>query len=161
MTLEKRVGTARRVVALRSVYVGTECSGPVNILAWWEHDPDGKRVIRGAMTNLPATARTKALGKRRMWIETVFRDWQSGGFHLDRSGLMDRKRLERLLIILAIAYLWIVSVGRWVVKRGYRRYLDSGSSHRWQTSLFLLGVGWMQRMQSFGKPIPLLLFIYL
>lgn len=160
-TLAERVGTARGMVTLTGVYVGTGRYGPVNILAWWEHDPDGQRVMRGAMTNLPATAHTKALGKRRMWIETVFRDWQSGGFHLDRSGLMDRQRLERLLIVLALAYLWIVCLGRWVVKRGYRHRLDSGTAHRWQTSLFQLGVGWMQRMQSFGQPLPIMLHIYL
>jgi hypothetical protein len=30
--------------------------------------------------------------------------------------------LERLLLVLALAYVWRVSVGHWVVKRGYRRY---------------------------------------
>ncbi len=55
-------------------------NGPVNIIAWWERDHDGKVVLHAVMTNLRATPRTKALGKRRMWIETVFRDWQSGGF---------------------------------------------------------------------------------
>ena len=50
-----------------------------------------------------------------MWIETVFRDWQSGGFHLDRCGITDRDRVAHLLLPLAIAYLWLVALGRWVV----------------------------------------------
>ena len=121
----------------------------MNVLAWWDKDDEGKPLTRAVMTNLPATARTYRLGKRRMWIETVFRDWQSGGFHLDRSGVMDRNRFARLLLPLAIAYLWLVSLGRWVVKRGYRRLIDDGTVRRWHYSLFQLGVGWKERLQSF------------
>jgi Transposase DDE domain len=159
--LDERVGTARGVLYLSDVYVGEARYGPVNMLAWWEHDDDGKRVMRGAMTNLAAQAATKRLGKRRMWIETVFRDWQSGGFHLDQSGITDRDRLAQLLIILAIAYLWLVSVGRWVVKRSYRTRIDDGSSRHWHFSLFQLGVGWMQHCHSFGQSLPLMLYLYL
>jgi hypothetical protein len=149
------------VTYLAGVYLGQEeRHGPVNIVAWWERDDDGKVVLHAVMTNLPASGRTKAFGKRRMWIETVFRDWQSGGFHLDQCGIPDSTRLARLLIVLAIAYLWLVSLGRWVVKRGYRRLIDDGSSHRWHFSLFQLGVGWMERLGSFTQPPPLILYLY-
>ena len=136
-------------------------NGPVNIIAWWERDHDGKVVLHAVMTNLPATPRTKALGKRRMWIETVFRDWQSGGFHLDQTGIAERERLTRLLIVLALAYVWLVSIGRWVVKRGYRRLLDDGTARYWHFSLFQLGVGWLERRHSYTLPLPVLLYLYL
>jgi hypothetical protein len=158
--LAQRVGTAAGVVYLTQVYLTEARYGPLNVLAWWEHDADGKRILRGAMTNLPATARTKALGKRRMWIETVFRDWQSGGFHLDQCGIEDRARVARLLIVLAIGYLWLVSVGRWVVKKGYRKLIDDGTRRNWHFSLFQLGVGWMERLHSFTLPLPLILYLY-
>jgi hypothetical protein len=146
---------------LAQVYVGQEQRyGPVNIIAWWERDDDGKVVLHAVMTNLPACAQTKAYGKRRMWIETVFRDWQSGGFHLDQCGLTDTTRLTRLLIVLAIGYLWLVSLGRWVVKRGYRRRIDDGRPRNWHFSLFQLGVGWMQRLHSFSQPLPVILYLY-
>jgi hypothetical protein len=132
----------------------------VNLLAWWEHDDDGKVVLHAVMTNLPATARTKAYGKRRMWIETVFRDWQSGGFHLEESGLSDSERLVQLLLVLALAYLWLVSIGRWVVKRGYRSLIDDGSTHQWHFSLFQLGVGWKERLSSYTLPLPVLFHLY-
>jgi hypothetical protein len=93
-------------------------------------------------------------------IETVFRDWQSGGFHLDQCGIPDTARLVRLLIVLAIAYLWLVSLGRWVVKRGYRRLIDDGASRQWHFSLFQLGVGWMERLQSIPQPLPIILYLY-
>jgi hypothetical protein len=110
--LEQIIGERKDVVYLKGVYLTQQRRyGPVNVLAWWDKDGDGKPLIRAVMTNLPATARTKQRGKRRMWIETGFRDWQSGGFHLDRSGLTDRAHFERLLLPLVIAYLWLLSIG--------------------------------------------------
>jgi hypothetical protein len=161
-TGRKRKHRPSPVTYLANVYVVQALrNGPVNLIAWWERDDDGKVVLHAVMTNLPATARTKALGKRRMWIETVFRDWQSGGFHLDQTGIEDRERLARLLIVLALAYLWLVSIGRWVVKRGYRRRLDDGTARNWHFSLFQLGVGWLERRHSYTLPLPVLLYLYL
>jgi len=161
-TGRKRKHRTSPVMYLADVYVVQELrNGPVNLIAWWERDDDGKVVLHAVMTNLPARARTKALGKRRMWIETVFRDWQSGGFHLDQTGIDDRERLARLLIVLALAYLWLVSIGRWVVKRGYRRLLDDGTARNWHFSLFQLGVGWLERRHSYTLPLPVLLYLYL
>jgi DDE family transposase len=149
------------VTYLRQVYVvQAQRIGPVNIIAWWERDDDSNVILHAVMTNLPASARTKAYGKRRMWIETVFRDWQSGGFHLDQCGVPDTARLTRLLLVLAIAYLWLVALGRWVVKRGYRRLIDDGTARNWHFSLFQLGRGWMERLQSFTQPLPVILFLY-
>jgi len=161
-TGRKRKHRTSPVTYLADVYAVKEVrNGPVTIIAWWERDDDGKVVLHAVMTNLPANARTKALGKRRMWIETVFRDWQSGGFHLDQTGIGDRERLARLLLVVAIAYLWLVSIGRWVVKRGYRRLLDDGTARNWHFSLFQLGVGWLERRHSYTLPLPVLLYLYL
>jgi hypothetical protein len=160
-TGRKRKHRTSPVTYLTQVYVLQEQrNGPVNMIAWWERDDDGKVVLHAVMTNLPATPRTKALGKRRMWIETVFRDWQGGGFHLERCGIVDGTRLVRLLLVLAIAYLWLVSLGRWVVKRGYRRLIDDGTSRQWHFSLFQLGVGWMERVQSIPQPPPMIIYLY-
>jgi DDE family transposase len=160
-TGRKRKHRTSPITYLAQVYVGQEQrTGPVNSIGWWERDDDGKVVLHAVMTNLPATARTKAYGKRRMWIETVFRDWQSGGFHLDQCGVPDTERLSRLLLVLAIGYGWLVSLGRWVVKRGYRRRIDDGGPRNWHFSLFQLGVGWMERVHSFSQPLPVILYLY-
>ncbi len=160
LPLAARVGSSTEVVYLTHVYLTQDRHGPVNVLGWWDKDDEGKLLIRAIMTNLPANRRTYRHGRRRMWIETVFRDWQSGGFHLDRSGLTDRDRLERLLLPLVIAYLWLVSLGRWVVKRGYRPLIDDGASRAWHYSLFQLGVGWKERLHSYTQALPVLLYIY-
>jgi hypothetical protein len=148
-------------VYLADVYLTGEVYGPVTLLAWWAKDSDGEWIVRAVMTNLPATYQSFLRGKRRMWIETVFRDWQSGGFHLDRSGITDRDRLTRLLLPLAIAYLWLVSLGRLVVKKGWRRLIDDGTSKVWHYSLFQLGVGWKERLSSYTLAIPVLFHLYL
>ena len=164
-TLKKElVGNHRKspVLYLENVYLGQEnYFGPINVISWWQHDTHGKIVLHTVMTNLPATKATKIFGGRRMWIETVFRDLQSGGFDLDKTGIKNKERMVRLLILIAIAYLWLVSIGRWVVKRGYRRIIDDGTSRNWQYSLFQMGVGWLQRGNSFTKALPVLFYLYL
>jgi hypothetical protein len=149
------------VAYLNQVYLTEGRHGPVNVLAWWDKDDDGKLIVRAVMTNLPATWQTYVRGRRRMWIETIFRDWQSGGFHLDASGISDRERFARLLIPLVIAYLWLVAVGRWVVKRGYRCLVDDGPARSWKYSLFQIGVAWKERLTSYTQAIPLVLVLYL
>src|SRR6266545_4267193 len=72
-TGRKRTHRPSPVTYLADVSVVQELrNGPVNSVAWWERDHDGKVVLHAVMTNLPATPRTKALGKRRMGIEIVF-----------------------------------------------------------------------------------------
>jgi len=61
--------------------------------------------------------------------------------------------VARLLVPLAIAYLWLVSLGRWVVKQGYRCRIDDGTARTWQYSLFQLGVGWKERLASYTLAI--------
>lgn len=149
------------VAYLNEVYLTDDRHGPVNVLAWWDKDDDGKLLVRAVMTNLPATWQTYVRGRRRMWIETVFRDWQSGGFHLDASGVTDTDRFVRLLIPLVIAYLWFVAVGRWVVKRGYRQLVDDGPSGCWKYSLFQIGLAWKERLNSYTQALPMILVLYL
>jgi len=149
------------VAYLNGVYLTEERVGPVNLLAWWAKDDAGTPIVHGVMTNLPATWQTYRRGSRRMWIETVFRDWQSGGFHLDESGVTDRDRFARLLLPLVIAYLWLVAVGRWVVKRGYRRLVDDGPARSWKYSLFQIGVAWKERLASYTQALPLVWILYL
>jgi hypothetical protein len=62
------------VTYLHHVYLTEARTGPVNVLAWWAKDADGTRVLQVVMTNLPARWQTYRFGRRRMWIETVFRD---------------------------------------------------------------------------------------
>jgi hypothetical protein len=149
------------VVYLNQVYLTEERCGPVNVLGWWDKDDRGVLTCYAVMTNLAATWQTYRIGSRRMWIETMFRDWQSGGFELGKTGITNHKRFARLIILVCLVYLWFVSIGRWLVKRGYRMLLDAGASDAWEQSLFSLAVAWQNRLRTFDQPLRVLWFVYI
>ena len=149
------------VAYLNHVYLTETAYGPVHVLAWWDRNDRGGLICYGVMTNLPATWQTYRSGSRRMWIETMFRDWQSGGFALGTSGITQPERFHRLILLVCLVYLWFVSVGRWVVKRGYRALVDAGPSHAWDASLFTLAVAWQNRLRTFNQVMPVFWFVYL
>ena len=148
------------VAYLNEVWLTEERCGPRNVLAWWDKNDRGELICYGVMTNLKATWQTYRLGSRRMWIETMFRDWQSGGFELGKTGITNHERFTRLIVLVCLVYLWFVSIGRWVVKRGYRALLDAGASDDWQQSLFSLAVAWQNRLRTFDQPMRVFWFVY-
>lgn len=148
------------VAYLSEVFLSEARCGPVNVLAWSDKNDRGELICYAVMTNLPANWQTYRLGSRRMWIETLFRDWQSGGFELGKSGITDHERFDRLIILVCLIYVWFVSVGRWLVKRGYRTLLDVGVSEAWRLSLFSLAVAWQNRLRTFDRPMPVFWFVY-
>jgi hypothetical protein len=149
------------VAYLTEVWLTEARCGPRNILAWWDKNDRGVLTCYAVMTNLPATWQTYRIGSRRMWIETMFRDWQSGGFDLGKTGITNHDRFDRLILLVCLVYLWFVSIGRWLVKRGYRTLLDAGASHAWQHSLFTLAVAWQNRLRTFDQPMPVFWFVYM
>lgn len=159
-SVEDLVGKREDVGYWNEVFVTTMRYGPVNLFAWWDKNKEGDAQIRAVMTDRPARKYTKEQGKKRMWIETMFGDWQSRGFQVQRTGVQKRERLERLLIIVMLGYLWMVSLGRWVVKRGYRTIIDDGDGKERRSSLFHLGKTWLQHRRSCEKPLKFLWYIY-
>jgi hypothetical protein len=159
--LENWLPNRDSVAYLNGVWLRLDRIGPVNLIAWWDTNDRGELICYGVMSDLPATWQSFQLGKRRMWIETLFRDWQSSGFGLHKSGISDPERFARLLILVCLVYLWFVSVGRWLVKRGYRCLIDAGPADAWQWSLFSLAVAWQNRLQSFSQQMPVFWKLYL
>jgi hypothetical protein len=47
----------------------------------------------------------------RMWQEESFRDLKSGGWHWQASFVTDPERAERLVLALALAYAWMLTLG--------------------------------------------------
>lgn len=77
----------------------------------------------------------------RMWIEEAFRDLKSYGWRLEESSNMLPARLERLLIILVVAYGWMLFLGDAIVANGLgatpKKRKDGSTVRRW--SLFREG----------------------
>lgn len=92
------------------------------------------------------------LYRRRFAIEAMFRDFKSHGWNLEASRIRQPARFERLLFILAFAYVWLVLIGVALVKRGLRCRVDRRS--RRTVSYFRLGWDWLKRLLAHHWPLP-------
>jgi hypothetical protein len=80
--------------------------------------------------------------------ETLFGALKSRGFDLEATHLAAPERIERLFGVLAVALVWVLSVGRWrVVVRAERR----ASHGRLRRSLFRVGLDGATRMLLQGE----------
>lgn len=92
------------------------------------------------------------LYRRRFAIEAMFRDFKSHGWALEASHIRQPARFERLLFILAFAYVWLVMIGVAIVKRGLRCRVDRRAQRT--LSYFRLGWDWLKRLLAQHLPIP-------
>lgn len=91
---------------------------------------------------------------RRNWQEQAFRDLKSGGWHWGDSRIRQPAHTARLLVVLVMAYVWMVALGSQAVAKGVARPLvkrsDGKLRRRW--SLFKEGVHYffdiLQRQRS-------------
>ncbi len=90
---------------------------------------------------------------RRMWIEEMFGDMKGHGFDLEPTHLDDQDRISRLVLGVCIAYVWLIALGSWVIKRGFRHLIDLKS--RRDKSYFCLGWDWLERCLLYQMPIPI------
>lgn len=126
--------------------------GPVHLLVDWTYQTDSPRYL---VCHQPTTRYTWRRGRKRFWIEPLFRDWKSYGFDLEASQIDDAQRLDRLLLGMAVATLWLLLLGDWVVTSGRRHWLQA--NHRHDYSLFRLGRDYARRSQCCGWDLPICL----
>lgn len=122
------------------------------------HWAEGEDVPWRLVTSLEAGFKVVCHYRRRMWIEELFGDFQGGGFCLDQSRICRRGCLARLVLGLSLAYVWLVAVASYVVKRGWRRLIDR--TDRRDRSCFALGQRWIQRCLTNARPPHMCLFSY-
>lgn len=89
----------------------------------------------------------------RMWIEEMYGDMKGHGFDLESTHLRDRRRIERLILGVCIAFVWLIALGSWVVKNSFRHLIDHKS--RRDKSYFRLGWDWVERCMRLELPIRL------
>ena len=75
----------------------------------------------------------------RMWIEEMYGDMKGHGFDLEATHLDNPGRISRLVLAVCFAFVWLISLGSWVVKRGLRHFVDHKS--RRDKSYFRIGWG--------------------
>lgn len=100
--------------------VGQRWAGPVTcfvtkdrqlactLLARWDRGYTDPWLI---LTDLPPQQADVAWYGLRAWIECGFKDAKRGGWHWEQTKMRDPRRAERLWLAMAVATLWVVSVG--------------------------------------------------
>lgn len=89
----------------------------------------------------------------RMWMEEMYGDMKGHGFDLEATHLDDPQRISRLFLGVCLTFVWFISLGSWVVKRGLRHLIDR--KDRRDKSYFRLGWDWLKRCQRLGQPLRL------
>lgn len=81
---------------------------PCTLLAFWEQEAEEPWLI---LTDLPAEQVQASLYSLRSWIEQGFRTIKRGGLQWHNTKMTDPSRAARLWLALALAMLWLISVG--------------------------------------------------
>lgn len=142
---------------LHDVYITRDKQGgPFHLAIAWPEEKEHPWFIA---SDQPTRYQTLRDYTRRMWIDEMFGDFQENGFHLHQSRLYKPARLSRLLLALAWVYTWLIHLGAWVVKRGFRPLIDRND--RRDLCYFQLGFRWLRQALINGarvhvgfKPYP-------
>jgi hypothetical protein len=119
------------------------------VIRWRKNLPAKRDQCWFLMTDLSGTApRLCALYGRRMTIEQLFRDHKSkrNGWGLRDTQLTTPERLDRLLLVLAIAYLLLCGIG--LTARKEFKPSAWCSAAKDQCSIFLTGLIMLQKLKS-------------
>jgi hypothetical protein len=105
------------------------------------------------LSNRAAGRQLIRLYKIRMWMEEMYGDMKGHGFDLEATHLDDIDRISRLVLGVCLTFVWFITLGSWVVKRGLRHLIDHKS--RRDKSYFRLGWDWLERCWRLDQPLPL------
>lgn len=102
------------------------------------------------VTDLPAHYSRCREYRHRTREEELFRDLKQFGWQWQRCRLRQPRRVERFLLVLALATLWVLSLARAVIQRGWRTLLEPRTRRHY--SCFQLGRQWLLRCQANDRP---------
>ncbi len=123
--------------------------GPIHFALACDEDSDDPWFIA---TNLVPSRRILHFYAQRFGCEQLFSDIKARGFHIDLSHLQDPQRFSRLLLAVALLYLWVLSLARLlyrlrlVKQLTYRNLAD-------RLSFFQLGRRWLAKQLTLARPI--------
>lgn len=123
----------------------------VNLVTIWEQDQDEPWLL---ITNDGDANLVRQIYQERFWIEEMFSDEKSRGLNLEETRPIDPDRIERLLVAVILAYLWIMEVGVVVVIRDQWRQVDNRGAER-SVSLCQIGLRWLKECHNEGFLPPL------
>jgi hypothetical protein len=128
-----------------------KASHRVNLVTVWDRDQEEPWLL---ITNLTDAEKVREIYANRFWIEEMFSDHKSRGLNFESTKLTDPDRIERLLVAVTLAYLWIMEVGAFVVNGGQWRQVDNRGAER-SVSLCQIGLRWLRERQNLGFLPPI------
>ena len=125
-------------------------AGPFWLTIHWAHGEDEPWFLIADHPPKSRQRRPIQLYGVRMWTEEMYGDMKGHGFDLEDTHLLHADRISRLVLAVCIAFVWLITLGSWVVKRGLRHYVDVKS--RRDKSYFRIGWDWIDRCLRLDKP---------
>lgn len=134
---------------LQRVRLTAQRYGPVNIAQVWDGNPahDPWHIV----SDERATLHTLTDYARRMGIDAGFLDDKSAGFQLEDTELLQPRRLDHLMLTMALCTLYLTAIGTQVVASGQRHLVDA----HWQRGLSYFQLGWRWLDYSLARELPL------
>ena len=133
-------------------FTAGQAVSPVNILVVWRGSEERHWFF---VTNMTSQQQAKRWYRHRFKIETLFSDIKGRGFKVDKSRLKEPARVNRLLMAVAIAYIFVVFWGVDAILSGTIKQMVR--TDRFNHSLFTLGFKYIHRLLKKCLPIPPLL----
>jgi hypothetical protein len=124
--------------------------GSVSMVLHWEEGEDEPWYL---VTDVAASWATIRTYKMRMWIEEMYGDMKGHSVDLEATHMRDLDRLSRLVLGVCLVYVWLISLGSWVVKNGKRPLVDK--KVRRDKSYFRIGWSWLKRRLAQGQSLKL------
>jgi DDE family transposase len=148
--LDSLVTAASQQVWLTQVNFTAKWQHATQVLACWQTGYDRPWLLT---TNLTTARATRQAYARRMWIEEMFGDWKGHGWDIETTHLRHPDRLSRLVLALALLYIWLVLAGERLIKSGWRTWVDRPD--RRDLSLFRIGLDVLQRCFTLDRELPI------
>lgn len=112
------------------------------------------------VTNIELARESLYWYRKRFKIETMFSDKKSRGFNIHKSHISDPERVARLLVVTALAYIFIIYFGILATQNGYIKNIHR--TDRCDLSLFTLGMRTLEfllnQRKKMARSIQLCLF---
>jgi hypothetical protein len=130
---------------------------PLQLACAWSEDKQDTEPWY-LLTDLPADSRILLLYVTRCWIEEMFRDFKELGFRLETTHIRHTDRVNRLLLGICLAYVWLLNAGIWVTKNSLRKQVDRHT--RRQLSYFQIGCRFLKKLLIAGSSFRCKIRIY-
>lgn len=115
---------------------------PFNVAAKWQRTYRTQRAAEGwfILTNLRTVEQAIAAYRKRFGIEEMFRDFKSGGYHIEDTAVRE-ERFMSLVVMVTLAYAAATLQGQRIKQKGVQKYVgrvkESGRTQRRHSNFYI------------------------